>query len=100
MESAMSVDAVQLEIPVFGGGSAAALTVSQLSRHLKTLVTQDELASDVWVRGELSGVKEAPSGHWYFSLKDADNCLECVMWRSTAQRLRFELEPGAGVIVH
>src|SRR5437867_7448659 len=100
MESAMSVDAVQLEIPVFGGGSAAALTVSQLSRHLKTLVTQDELASDVWVRGELSAVTQAASGHLYFSIKDAGGCLECVLWRSTAQWLRFELEAGAGVLVH
>ena len=85
---------------MFGGGSAAALTVSQLSRHLKTLVTQDELASDVWVRGELSAVTQAASGHLYFSIKDAGGCLECVLWRSTAQWLRFELEPGAGVLVH
>ena len=96
----MTVPAVPFEVPVFGGGSAAALTVSQLSRHLKTLVTQDELASDVWVRGELSAVTQAASGHLYFSIKDAGSCLECVLWRSTAQWLRFELEPGAGVLVH
>src|SRR5436189_58631 len=40
------------------------------------------------------------SRHLYFSVKDAGACLECVMWRSTAQWLRFELETGAGVIVH
>src|SRR5712692_7755529 len=100
MESTMTAHAVPFEVPVFGGGSAAALTVSQLSHHLKTLVGQDDLASDVWVRGELSAVTQAASGHLYFSLKDAGGCLECVMWRSTAQWLRFELEPGAGVLVH
>jgi exodeoxyribonuclease VII large subunit len=100
MESAMAVDAFDLEAPMFGGGSAAALTVSQLSQHLKALVAQDIIASDIWVRGELSDVKQAASGHLYFSLKDGSACLECVMWRSTAQWLRFELEPGAGVLVH
>jgi len=67
----MSAYAVPFEVPVFGGGSAAALTVTQLSQHLKSLVAQDDLASDVWVRGELSSVKPAPSGHLYFSIKDA-----------------------------
>jgi exodeoxyribonuclease VII large subunit len=96
----MTAHAVPFEVPVYGGGSAAALTVSQLSQHLRTLVGQDELASDVWVRGELSAVTQAASGHLYFSLKDTGGCLECVMWRSTAQWLRFELEPGGGVLVH
>lgn len=96
----MSIDALQMDLPVFGGGSAAALTVSQLSQHLRAVVGEDLIASDVWVRGELSGVTRASSGHLYFSLKDAGGCLECVMWRSTAQWLRFELEPGAGLLAH
>src|SRR5436190_6890039 len=96
----MTAHAFQIEAPLFGGGADAALTVSQLSQHLKTLVSQDLIASDVWVRGELSSVTNAASGHLYFSIKDAGGCLECVMWRSTAQWLRFKLEPGAGVLVH
>lgn len=96
----MTAHALQLETPLFGGGAEAALTVSQLSQHLRALVSQDLIASDVWVRGELSSVTTAASGHLYFSLKDEGGCLECVMWRSTAQWLRFELEPGAGVLVH
>jgi exodeoxyribonuclease VII large subunit len=96
----MHADLFQLETPVFGGGSEAALTVSQLSQHLKALVAGDVIAADVWVRGELSSVTQAASGHLYFSVKDAGACLECVMWRSSAQWLRFELETGAGVIVH
>src|SRR5215212_4572 len=100
METAMTADLIQFDSSPFGGGSEAALTVSQLSQHLKALVAGDIIAADVWVRGELSGVKRAASGHLYFSVKDAGACLECVMWRSTAQWLRFELEPGDGVIVH
>ena len=85
----MTAHAFQLEVPLFGGGAEAALTVSQLSQHLKTLVSQDIVASDVWVRGELSAVTTPASGHLYFSIKDASGCLECVMWRSTAQWLRL-----------
>jgi len=96
----MTAHAFQIEAPLFGGGAEAALTVSQLSQHLRALVGQDLIASDVWVRGELSSVTNAASGHLYFSLKDDGGCLECVMWRSTAQWLRFQLEPGAGVLVH
>jgi exodeoxyribonuclease VII large subunit len=96
----MTANAFPLDAPLFGGGSDAALTVSQLSQHLKALVAGDEIAADVWVRGELSSVTRAASGHWYFSLKDASGCLDCVMWRSAAQWLKFELESGAGVLVH
>jgi exodeoxyribonuclease VII large subunit len=96
----MHAQAPLLEELRFGGGSEAALTVSQLAQHLKTLVTLDDIAGDVWVRGELSSVTQAASGHLYFSLKDGGGCLECVMWRSVAQWLRFDLEPGAGVIAH
>jgi exodeoxyribonuclease VII large subunit len=96
----MTASAFPLDAPLFGGGSDAALTVSQLSQHLKALVAGDEIAADVWVRGELSSVTRAASGHWYFSLKDASGCLDCVMWRSASQWLKFELESGAGVLVH
>jgi len=68
MDSAMHAQAPLLEELRFGGGSEAALTVSQLAQHLKTLVTLDDIAGDVWVRGELSSVTQAASGHLYFSL--------------------------------
>jgi exodeoxyribonuclease VII large subunit len=100
MDSDMTAHAYQLELSVFGGGSGAALSVSQLSQHLKSVIAVDDIASDVWVRGELSTVTRAASGHLYFSLKDTESCLECVMWRSAAQWLRFELEPGAGMLAH
>jgi exodeoxyribonuclease VII large subunit len=96
----MTAHALPVETPVFGGGSGAALTVTQLSQHLKLLVAQDEIASDVWVCGELSSCKKYPSGHLYFSLKDEESCLECVMWRSAAQWLRFDLEAGSFLLAH
>jgi exodeoxyribonuclease VII large subunit len=100
MESVMTAHTFPFEAPVYGGGADAALTVSQLSQHLRGMVAQDDIASDVWVRGELSSVTRASSGHLYFALKDSESCVECVMWRSSAQWLRFELEPGNFLLVH
>ena len=54
---------------------------------------------EVWVRGELSGVKVASSGHRYFSLKDAEGQLSCAMWAARADRLRFKLADGQAVLV-
>lgn len=53
---------------------------------------------EVWVRGELSGVKVAGSGHRYFQLKDAEGVLYCAMWASFADRLRFKLQDGLAVL--
>ena len=52
----------------------------------------------VYVRGELSNYKIYPSGHHYFTLKDAGASIRCVMFRADAQRLRFRPENGMGVI--
>lgn len=74
------------------------LTVSQLSRHIKGLMDRDELLSGVLIRGEISNYKMYPSGHHYFTLKDADSALRCVMFRGDAVRLRFRPENGMQVI--
>jgi len=52
------------------------------------------------VRGEVSNYKIYPSGHHYFTLKDAEGALKCVMFRSSAQRLRFRPENGMQVIAY
>ena len=74
------------------------LSVSQLSQHIKGLMDRDELLSGVLVRGEISNYKMYPSGHHYFTLKDADSALRCVMFRGDAVRLRFRPENGMQVI--
>ena len=61
--------------------------------------TLERAFGPVWVEGEISNLKLAPSGHAYFSLRDGDANLSCVMWRSHVQRLRFRLEPGKQVRV-
>lgn len=83
-----------------GGGSAAALTVGQFTRHLTALVREDVILQDIWLRGEVSNLTRAASGHVYFSIKDEEACLSCVLWRSAAARLRFRLEPGMQLLLH
>ncbi|MFR6023918.1 MAG: exodeoxyribonuclease VII large subunit, partial [Oscillospiraceae bacterium] len=74
-----------------------ALTVSQLNAYIKSLVDRDDFLGSVAVRGELSNYKIYPSGHHYFTLKDAESSLKCVMFRSAAGKLRFRPESGMGV---
>ena len=76
-----------------------ALTVSQLNAYIKALMESDPLLGRVTVRGELSNYKIYPSGHHYFTLKDAEASLRCVMFRSSASRLRFRPESGMSVTV-
>ncbi len=83
-----------------GGGSGAALSVSEITYHLQSLVREDLLLQDVWVRGEVSNVTRAGSGHVYFSLKDAGACVSCVMWRSAAGRLPFRVDTGMQLLAH
>ncbi|MEG1789546.1 MAG: exodeoxyribonuclease VII large subunit [Oscillospiraceae bacterium] len=73
------------------------LSVSELNTQIKQLLDADPRLSGVSVRGELSNYKMYPSGHHYFTLKDADSSLRCVMFKSAASRLRFRPESGMGV---
>lgn len=77
-----------------------ALTVSQLNAYIKSLVDADGFLGAVAVRGELSNYKIYPSGHHYFTLKDAESSLKCVMFRSAASKLRFRPESGMGVTAY
>ena len=74
------------------------LEVSQLNQYIKETLDADELLTSVVVRGELSNFKRYPSGHVYFTLKDRNSNLKCVMFRSNAMRLRFKPENGMSVL--
>lgn len=75
------------------------MRVYQVSELVEAINAQLAALGEVWVRGELSGVKVAASGHRYFTLKDAQAQLACVMWASRADRLRFKLVDGLAVLV-
>lgn len=76
------------------------LSVSELNNLIKELLEQEPLLSNVCVRGELSNYKIYPSGHHYFTLKDSESSLRCVMFKSSASKLRFRPENGMGVTVY
>lgn len=75
------------------------LSVTELNGCIKGIIESDERFFDVYVKGELSNYKIYPSGHHYFTLKDSESSLRCVMFRSSASKLRFRPENGMGVTV-
>ena len=77
--------------------AAPVLSVSQLNDYIKNSLEGDRNLLDLAVSGELSNYKIYPSGHHYFTLKDAESSLSCVMFRSSAARLRFRPESGMKV---
>lgn len=76
------------------------LTVSELNERIKNLIESDPMLGEVCVRGELSNYKIYPSGHHYFTLKDSESSLRCIMFKSSASKLRFRPESGMGVTAY
>lgn len=82
------------------GGQLPVYSVSQVNGYLKELVDSDPLLRGLLVRGEISNYKCYPSGHHYFSLKDEQGSIRCVMFRGDAARLRFRPANGMSVIAY
>lgn len=74
-------------------------SVTQINNYIKGLLDGDRILNRVYVRGEISNYKRYPSGHHYFSLKDEEGTMRCVMFRGAASRLRFKPENGMKVII-
>ncbi len=75
-------------------------TVSQLTAYLQQLLSEEELLRDLWVVGEVSNATRATSGHFYFTLKDANASLRCVMWRQQVNYQLFLPKNGDLIIAH
>ncbi|MFN8383140.1 MAG: exodeoxyribonuclease VII large subunit [Anaerolineales bacterium] len=76
------------------------LTVSQFTFRVRKLLEGDSELQDVWVEGEISNLSRPASGHIYFTLKDKNASLKCVMWKTDAARSRPNIQEGAAVEVH
>lgn len=74
------------------------LSITQVNEYIRTMMDGDGLLSSLAVRGEISNYKVYPSGHHYFTLKDEGAALKCVMFKSSAMRLKFRPENGMKVI--
>ena len=82
------------------GAVDGAWTVTDLTRYIRELFEIDFRLQDVEVAGEVSNFTRARSGHLYFTLKDESAQLKCVMWRSHAERLRFQPGDGDAVVAN
>ena len=76
------------------------LTVSQLTFHIRKQLENDPTLQDVWVDGEISNLSKPASGHIYFTLKDKNASLRCMMWKPDAARLRVNLQDGMAIEAH
>ena len=74
--------------------------VTEVNHLVKLLLDNEPMLANVAVRGELSNYKMYPSGHHYFTLKDPEGALRCVMFKGSAMKLRFRPENGMKVIAH
>src|SRR4029078_5447140 len=72
------------------------LTVTQLTERIRGALETEFF--DVWVEGEVSNLRAAASGHWYFSLKDENAQIEAVLWKSAARLVRFKPRDGLKVL--
>jgi len=74
-------------------------SVSEVNGYIKSVLDRDVLLSSLCIRGELSNYKVYPSGHHYFTLKDSESSVRCVMFKGSTFRLRFRPENGMKVLV-
>ena len=76
-----------------------AVTVTQLNKYLKDRFDEDENLNAILVKGEISNFKNHYTGHLYFTLKDENSLIKCIMFKSYAERLTFNLKDGMQVMV-
>jgi len=76
-----------------------AYSVTQINQYIKNLFIRDRILNNLYIKGEVSNCKYHTSGHIYFTLKDAQGQLACVMFAGQRRGLTFRLEEGQSVIV-
>ena len=76
-----------------------AITVSQLNSYIKDKIADDEYLNNILVKGEISNFKNHYTGHLYFTLKDENSLIKCIMFKSYAERLKFNPKDGMKVMV-
>ena len=74
------------------------LSITQINEYIRSVMDSDPLLTAIAVRGEVSNYKVYPSGHHYFTLKDENASLKCVMFKGNAIRLKFRPENGMKII--
>jgi len=89
-----------MEQPALFNREPAIWSVQELNRYLRQKLEQDYRLQDIWVTGEVSNLSRPSSGHLYFSLKDEEAAVRCVMWRHIASKQLQIPENGDSVEIH
>ena len=76
-----------------------AISVTELNKYIKDKIADDEYLNNVLIKGEISNFKHHYTGHMYFTLKDENSLIKCIMFKSYAQKLMFEPKDGTKVFV-
>ena len=86
------------QFDLFGkrAGGTRIYSVSELTRELKAIL--EGRFPSILVKGEVSNLRAPSSGHLYFTLKDADACIDAVLFRTEARRLRFSVQNGLSLV--
>ena len=74
-----------------------AISVSELNSYIKNKIDNDEILNNVLIKGEISNFKNHYTGHMYFTLKDENSLIKCIMFKSYAQKLEFMPKDGMKV---
>ena len=75
-------------------------SVSEVTSYIRNLMEGDPVLQDVWVSGEVSNLSIPKSGHMYFTVKDEDAALKCIMWRNSVMRSVYQPQNGDMIEVH
>ena len=93
-------DLTKIVVPEIQGVQKSEIfTVGELTKYIKNLLESDKQLSNLFVRGEISNLTFHNSGHTYFSLKDKESQIRCVLFRRVGEDLKFNLEHGMKVII-
>jgi len=90
-----------MQLSLFADSAPRVYSVSAITAYIKAQLETDLTLQNLWLEGEISNWKPAPSGHIYFTLKDSDASIRCILWRSVVQRLSYRpAGDGEAILAH
>ncbi|MDD2370644.1 MAG: exodeoxyribonuclease VII large subunit [Firmicutes bacterium] len=75
------------------------ITVKELNDYVKSILENDQIIKNIWIRGEISNLKHAMSGHYYFTLKDDEGSISVALFKTYANSLNIKLKEGQEVLI-
>ena len=76
------------------------ISVTEVNRYIKDKVATDDFLNNVFIKGEISNFKHHYTGHMYFTLKDENSLIKCIMFKSFAATLKFVPKDGTKVVAY